>query len=185
MYKWLARLLDDEFFPAVAPLENTPEGREQARAWAEWLKQQWCQRRGLCRLPQQRNPMVQTRNAIKQRLGTGHVAYEVVNFSTHEWHQINEPSQQTLQRREENQKLIDDPDAIVAHADALLDGTDWADIAAGLSVVTGRRVAELLKTGQFAYRSTYIVRFTGQLKRHGEVKPLSFEIPTLVPAQRV
>ena len=153
MYKWLARILDNEFFPAVAPLQNTPEGREQAQAWAEWLKQQWCQQRGLCQLHQQRTPMTQTRNAIKQRLGTDHVAYEMVNFSTDEWIQMNLPSQASLQRREENQKLIYHTEAIVASTTGLLDSNYWADIAAGLSVLTGRRLAELLKTGQFTQKS--------------------------------
>ena len=185
MYRWLARLLDNEFFPAVAPLDNTPEGREQAHAWAKWLKQQWCQQRGLCRLRQQQSPMTQTRNAIKQRLGTDHVAYEMTNFSTDEWIAINLPSQDSLQRRNENQKLIHNPDAIVEQATTLLDSTYWADIAAGLSLLTGRRVAEILKTGQFTYKTTYTVSFTGQLKRHGELRPLTLEIPTLAPARRV
>jgi uncharacterized protein (DUF2384 family) len=160
MYKWLARILDESFFPAVAPLQDTPEGREQSSAWAEWFKQQWCQQRGLCQLHQQRTPMTQTRNAIKQRLSTDHVAYEMVNFSTDEWIQMNLPSQATLQRRwenqklsEENQKLIYHTEAIVASATGLLDSNYWADIAAGLSVLTGRRLAELLKTGQFTQKS--------------------------------
>jgi hypothetical protein len=153
MYKWLARILDESFFPAVAPLQDTPEGREQSSAWAEWFKQQWCQQRGLCQLHQQRTPMTQTRNAIKQRLSTDHVAYEMVNFSTDEWIQMNLPSQSTLQRREENQKLIYHTEAIVASATGLLDSNYWADIAAGLSVLTGRRLAELLKTGQFTQKS--------------------------------
>jgi hypothetical protein len=153
MYKWLARILDESFFPAVAPLQDTPEGREQSSAWAEWFKQQWCQQRGLCQLHQQRTPMTQTRNAIKQRMSTDHVAYEMVNFSTDEWIQMNLPSQSTLQRREENQKLIYHTEAIVASATGLLDSNYWADIAAGLSVLTCRRLAELLKTGQFTQKS--------------------------------
>ena len=153
MYKWLARILDESFFPAVAPLQDTPEGREQSSAWAEWFKQQWCQQRGLCQLHQQRTPMTQMRNAIKQRLSTDHVAYEMVNFSTDEWIQMNLPSQATLQRREENQKLIYHTEAIVASATGLLDSNYWANIAAGLSVLTGRRLAELLKTRQFTQKS--------------------------------
>lgn len=160
MYKWLARILDESFFPAVAPLQDTPEGREQSSAWAEWFKQQWCQQRGLCQLHQQRTPMTQTRNAIKQRLSTDHVAYEMVNFSTDEWIQMNLPSQATLQRREENQKLSEEnqkliyhTEAIVASATGLLDSNYWANIAAGLSVLTGPRLAELLKTRQFTQKS--------------------------------
>ena len=74
------------------------------------------------------------------------------------------------------------PSAIAQTAFNLLKSDRWAEIAAGLAVVTGRRVSEILKTARFEMVSTYSVMFTGAAKRRNESIPLTFEIPTLVPA---
>jgi Telomere resolvase len=73
----------------------------------------------------------------------------------------------------------------VNQARELLDSHTWSEVAAGLAVVTGRRVSEILKTAQFSNKSTYSVMFTGAVKRRSESIPLTFEIPTLVTANIV
>ena len=183
MKKWLAQLLEENYIPAIAPLKDTPVDRAQAREWADWLRGKWAEH-GLTALNQQRTLMTDTRNAIKT-IDSHHIALESMNFSTEQWREMNNPSEDAVEQRNENQQLLDDPDAIVAKASELLNSRDWAEVAAGIVVCTGRRSSEVLATARFEPKSNYSVTFTGQLKRKGEDVLLQFEIPTLAPAQAV
>ncbi|WP_299484502.1 protelomerase family protein [Acaryochloris sp. IP29b_bin.137] len=182
MRRWLKKLYDHQFFPAVATLGNSPQDRQIAEQWASWMKQQW-HKHGLKTLKQQRNLMTEVRQALKQQLGEEHVAVETMNFSRDEWIQINLSINDRVAARNEQQGLIEQPDAIVDRAKMLLDSRDWSEIAAGLAVITGRRCTELLQTAEFTYSSPYSVWFTGALKRRKEERELRFEIPTLAPAK--
>jgi hypothetical protein len=95
---------------------------------------------------------------------------------------MNAVSQGRVQSREV--QVLDDPEAVVACAGELLCSDDWAEIAVGLAVCTGRRLAELLKTGTFARKTAYSVIFSGQVKGKGRVA-VPYEIPTLAPASEI
>lgn len=183
--KWLQRLID-QYIPAIARLEDTPEGRVVAQERSQWMKDQWA-KHGLKALKQQRNLMTDVRNAMKQRLGSDHWALELMNFSTAEWTLINEPIEDQAAFRNENQVLLDpgSVNAIVYRAVNLLMSREWAEIAAALAVLTGRRSSEILSTAWFEPKTEYSVIFTGALKRKGEGQILRFEIPTLSQAQYV
>ena len=185
MRKWLQKLVD-QYLPAIADLQDTPDGRAEAQTWADWMKDQWANH-GLKALKQQRNLMTDVRNAIKQQLGTEHFALESMNFTVDEWIQINQPIDDQVANRNEHQTLLDPKavNALVTRAVKLLASREWADIAAGLAVLTGRRSAEILATAQFEYKTPYSVTFTGALKRKGETQQLSFEIPTLAQAEYI
>ena len=186
MRKWLQELVDKQYLPAIAALQDTPEGRAAAQTWADWMKQQWANH-GLKALKQQRNLMTDVRNAIKHQLGEEHFALESMNFTVDEWIQINQPIDDQVANRNEHQTLLDPKavNALVTRAVKLLASREWADIAAGLAVLTGRRSAEILATAQFEYKTPYSVTFTGALKRKGETQQLSFEIPTLAQAEYI
>jgi hypothetical protein len=166
MKKWLAQLLDEDYIPAIAHLKNTPADRTQARKWADWLRGKWAER-GLTTLNQQRTLMTDTRNALKA-IDPHHIALESMNFTTEQWREMNNPSEDAVEQRNENQQLLAHPDAIVAKATELLDSRDWAEVAAGIVVCTGRRSSEVLATARFEPKTAYSVTFTGQLKRKGE-----------------
>ena len=183
MRKWLQTLVD-QFLPAVELLQDTPEDRAQGQKWATWMRQQWVEH-GLVELKQQRNLMTDVRNAIKRQLGEDHVALESMNFTVAEWTTINSPIEEQVARRNENVVLLQNPDAIVTQAVRLLESREWAEVAAGLVVLTGRRSSEVLGTAEFHPKSQWSVLFTGALKRRGESQRLSFEIPTLTTAERV
>lgn len=183
MRKWLEELVN-QYLEAIANLEDTPLGYAEAARWADWMKSQWAAH-GLNTLKQQRNLMTDVRNAVKQQLGEDHMALESMNFTKAEWTQINDPIDQQVATRNENQGLIDNPDVIATKATELLSSREWADVAAALAVLTGRRSSEILATARFYYKTPYSVTFTGALKRRGEQQTLSFEIPTLAPAQIV
>ena len=186
MRKWLLELVDKQFMPAISALQDTPEGRAEALTWADWMKDQWADH-GLKALKQQRNLMTDVRNAIKHQLGEEHFALESMNFTVDEWIQINQPIDDQVANRNEHQTLLDPKavNALVTRAVKLLTSREWADIAAGLAVLTGRRSAEILSTAQFEYKTPYSVTFTGALKRKGETQQLSFEIPTLAQAEYI
>jgi hypothetical protein len=181
--KWLQALVN-EYLPAVAELQDTPEDQAQSLQWATWMRQQWAAH-GLTELKQQRNLMTDVRGAIKTQLGENHLALESMNFTVAEWTMINAPIEDQVARRNENVVLLDNAEAIVAQAVRLLEQREWAEVAAGLVVLTGRRSSEILGTADFQAKSQWSVTFTGALKRRGEAQILSFEIPTLTTADRV
>lgn len=183
MRKWLQALVE-QFLPAVAPLQNTSVDRAEAIKWASWMRQQWVDH-GMVNLKQQRNLMTDVRKAIKVQLGEDHLALECMNFTVAEWTTINSPIEEQIARRNENVVLLDNPEAIVARAVRLLENREWAEVAAGLVVLTGRRSSEILGTADFQPKSQWSVLFTGALKRRREPQRLSFEIPTLTTAERV
>ena len=181
VYKWLQQQWET-LFPALerAETENDVQ-RICESAIAEWRA-----RPGMKQESSLRVPMTDTRNALKLRLqGERQTwALKYLAFSEGWYIEHNANSQSSLQTRLEHQQLLKDPDAIVAEGTKLLASDQWADIAVGLAVCTGRRLAEVLKVGQFEYKTVYSVMFHGQLKRReAELPP--FEIPTLCRADAV
>jgi hypothetical protein len=82
---------------------------------------------------------------------------------------------QTLRRRvrittvmhQARRRPIEDPKKLVHIAQAAIKTNAWAPIAAGLALLTGRRLAEILQAGHFSPcspRHPHRLRFRGQLK---------------------
>lgn len=185
MRKWLQQLVD-QYLPVIAALEDTPDGRAVAQEQAGWMKQQWAAH-GMATLAQQRNLMTDVRGAIKQGLGAQHFSLESMDFTSEEWTQMNHAIAERVAEQNQQQVILDGGtvNAIVTRATNLLLSREWAEIAAGLAVLTGRRSTEVLKTATFEPKSAYSVLFTGALKRRGEDVLLQFEIPTLCQAKYV
>ncbi len=181
---WLDRWLTTEILPTIAAWPDSLQGRTAAQELTAALRDRWAER-GFTTLSQQQGLMDQTRRTIKDQLGDEHFSLEAIRFSKQEYIQLNEQKQGRVSDRNEATQFLDDPDAIVAQAVRLLDSPEWAEVTAGLAVLTGRRSSELLSTATFAPCSHWSVTFTGSLKRRGEAHMLSFEIPTLATAERV
>jgi Telomere resolvase len=181
---WLDNLLEDQYLPLLEKLQDSPEGREQATALCASLRIDWV-RDGKTTLRQQQSLMAHTRNILKAKFGDNHFILDCIKFSTAEYIQLNNEMQGVVAQRNENIQYLNDPQALVDKANQLLDSPEWADIAAALSVLTGRRSSELLATAKFTAKSPYSVTFTGSLKRRGELQELSFEIPTLANSKQV
>ncbi len=171
--KWLRELISSRLPEILA--EQDPN---KIKEWDHSIKEFMCAR-GLIEPRQQKDYWTDIRNAIST-MDSEHPALSLVGLTTQQWITINNSDRDKLQNR--TTKLINNPDAVVARAIALLDSPQWAEITAGLATVTGRRCSELLQTAQFAYHSPYSVIFTGAAKRKNESTPLKFEIPTLAPA---
>ena len=114
-----------------------------------------------------------------------------VGLTRPQWFEVDRLRKLSLEQR--GRQLLTDPQGLVDCARALLTDSqfadDWAAISAGLCLVTGRRHTETMCTAIFAPvpGSDWSVLFTGQLKKRadGGRDPLTFEIPTLVPAAEV
>lgn len=181
---WLSELINTTYLPEIAQLQDSSQGRAEVQQLAISLRQDWVER-GFTTLERQQGLMDQTRRMLKDQLGDDHFSLELIRFTTAEYTQINQLKQRRVAHRNESVQFLDDPDAIVSQAVHLLESPEWATIAAGLSVLTGRRSSELLSTARFEPTSKWSVRFTGALKRREETQTLEFEIPTLTTAQRV
>lgn len=193
--RWLAERIE-VLLERLAPL-----GQEQEEEIAQLCAQEiaaWRARPSIKKESTLRNPMTDTRNAIRARLavteGNGwrnphtqeyeHLALRYMNFTEEEWVRIMGDSQERFHQRLEEQQLIQEPDVLVQRAKALLQGEQWYELALGLAIATGRRSTEILKTAKFYPKTLHTVTFEGQLKKRDFLmKP--YEIPTLVPADLV
>ncbi|HEY9846942.1 MAG TPA: protelomerase family protein [Candidatus Caenarcaniphilales bacterium] len=181
---WLEDQLHHRYLNAIAILEDTPTGRAEAEQLAQTMRQEWSER-GMKEMTQQQGLMDRTRRAIKDRFGDKHFSLEFIKFSREEQFKLNSQKRQRANQRNLTQQYLVHPDKIVAQAVRLLGSPEWVEVAAGLTVLTGRRSTEILKTAEFELKSQWIVGFRGALKRRGEVVPLEFDFPPLTTAQRV
>ena len=181
---WLEADLTYSYIPKIERLTDTPQGHTAAKRLLQLMRDNWANEHGLKETRQQQGCIDQVRRTIKEVLDEGHWSLDFIKFSTEEYVQLNDLKQDRVARRNEAVRLLDNPDAIVATAVRLLKSPEWADIAAGLAVLTGRRVSELLATAQFTPKTKWSVLFSGAVKR-GKESGLCFEIPTLTTAQNV
>ncbi len=183
MPHWSGQLIN-ECVESLVTLTGTVQDISIAKELNQSLRDQWAEH-GAVEMKQQRNLMTAVRRAIKDRFGEDHWSLKYIAFTKAEWTIINQPIEEQVATRNEQVQQLKHPDAIVAQAVRLLGSREWADIAAGLAVLTGRRSSEILATAQFEKKSQWSVTFTGALKRQGESQILSFEIPTLTTADQV
>jgi hypothetical protein len=181
---WLNNQLANEYLPAIAVLSDTEAGHASAAHLAAQLRQSWHDR-NFTTLSQIQPLFDETRVQLKAKFGADHFSLRYFGFTTAEYTELNNQKLQRTADRNEAVKQIQQPDAIVAKAVELLGKREWAEVVAGLAVLTGRRSSELLSTAKFEKASQWSVTFTGALKRGGESQLLSFEIPTLTVADRV
>jgi hypothetical protein len=181
---WLNDAIANEYLPFLSSLSDDEAGRAEAQEFNQTIRDSWAQR-GLSTVAQQQSLMDTTRRSLKDHLGENHFCLDYIKFSTEEYIELNNLKQGRVELKNEQIQFLDDPDAIVGKASALLDSPEWSEIAAALSVLTGRRSSEILSTARFSPCSYWSVTFTGALKRGGETQVLSFEIPTLAPAALV
>jgi outer membrane biosynthesis protein TonB len=183
-YPWLQAYLKAHL-DELKGLRNTPHDIKTAVGWFNSLLT-YFQSRNLSTPRQQKNYVVDVRNAIKSNFGEDHPALQVVGFDAETWTQINQPIHDRVEDRLQNTRFLTNPDAIVSRAETLLASktSTWADLAVGLGVVIGRRLSELLGLRtKLEPKTDFSLLFTGQLKHQGQLA--AFEIPTLCPASTV
>ena len=193
MLQWVR----DRWLEGLAPaLRVATVQREDAlRAVWEQELEWWKRERGL-RGDSLRKPITQVRNAIRTlplheencwvnpQGEREHIGLRVCNLAEGEWVSLNDRSRAATQDRLSQMRLVRDPEGVVQRAVALLLSDEWTDLVVGLALTTGRRLAEMLKTGTFTLKEPYTVWFEGQVKGRGR-EIGRYEIPTLARAYLV
>jgi hypothetical protein len=110
-----------------------------------------------------------------------HIALKYFNLAREEWAELAMRSLGTLEQRNKRPLVLSDPYGVIARAQELLLHDDWAAIAAGILVLLGCRVGEVLIAGDITLKTLFSVTYRGRLKLRG--KPdYAFEKPTLCEA---
>lgn len=150
-------LLSNEYIPAI--MEAFPQSEGESLAPTEW----W-----------------QTVNGKKVKR---HLVIKTLKPTLDEWDERNLPTKQNAAIKADG-KLPLYPEPFILKASSLLDSDHWPTLTAALIALTGRRPTEVVWCGRFEAASDYTLMFSGQLKK-GNVETPSFEIPTLIEANRV
>lgn len=139
--------------------------------------------RKLTTLAQQKNPRSNTVQALKS-FAPEHPAIALVSLSTEQYRSLNSEQRGRLAERETKYFTTDAAQTLVDRATSLLDSAEWSDVAAGLAVLIGRRISEILLSN-FAPKTAWSILFSEMSKKPHLATGLEIEIPTLAPAQLI
>lgn len=135
--------------------------------------------RNLTTPAQQKNYRSNLCQALKS-LDPNHPAIALISPSAEEYRELNDAQRGKLADRETRYFTSNQAQTLVDRATDLLDSAEWSDVGAGLAVLLGRRISEILLS-RFSYKSAWSVTFSEMAKKQG-TEGLTIEIPTLAPA---
>lgn len=138
--------------------------------------------RGLLTPAQQKNPRSNIVQALKS-IDEQHPAIPLVGLSTEQYRDLNEEQRGRLAQRETKFFTSKIAEELVQRATTLLESAEWSEVAAGLAVLIGRRISEILLSS-FSLKSAWSLNFSEMAKK-ADTKGLTIEIPTLAPAHSV
>ncbi|NEQ25466.1 MAG: hypothetical protein F6K28_41660, partial [Microcoleus sp. SIO2G3] len=131
---------------------------------------------------QQKNYRSNLTQALKV-LDPNHPAIERIALSTETYRELNDLQRGRLADRETKFFTSAAAEILVERATAMLDNAEWSIVAAGLAVLIGRRISEILLS-DFAPHSAWSLSFSNMAKK-AQGDAITIEIPTLAPADRV
>jgi polyhydroxyalkanoate synthesis regulator phasin len=138
--------------------------------------------RNLTTPAQQKNYRSNLCQALKT-LDPGHPAIALISPSAEEYRELNDAQRGKLADRETRYFTSNQAQTLVDRATDLLDSAEWSDVGAGLAVLLGRRISEILLS-RFSSKSLWSITFSEMAKKQG-TEGLTIEIPTLAPADVV
>jgi len=172
--KWLKQFI--RFY--VLELETE---RLSPKAFASELEEEFASR-GLDTPAQQKNYRSNVVQAIKV-FDPEHPAIALVSLSTEQYRILNDQQRERIADRETRFITSEAAEAIVERAKALIGSAEWSEVGAGLAVLIGRRISEIL-ISSFSLKSAWSLNFSQMAKRK-ETQDITIEIPTLAPAPEV
>ena len=176
--KWLEKELKT-LLPQVWNLSiHTPDAQEKAAAWTAQIDQMFAAQK-LMTPSQQKNRRTDIANALRV-IHPEHPAIAHVLLPSSVYTVMNNEQASRLNARENKFFTSQQANLLVERAIALLESDEPDEVAAGLAVLVGRRISEIL-ISQFKPKTAYSLLFSEAVKRRGE-GGLEFEIPTLAPA---
>jgi Telomere resolvase len=120
--------------------------------------------------------------AIKS-FSPSHPAIALIALSSEQYRDLNNQQRGKLADRETRYFTNEQAEQLVKHATSLLDSAEWSEVGAGLAVLIGRRISEILLS-QFAPKSDWSIIFS-EMSKKKDSEGLTIEIPTLAPATTV
>lgn len=138
--------------------------------------------RNLSTPAQQKNYRSNLCQALKT-LDPDHPAITLISPSADEYRELNEAQRGKLADRETRYFTSNQAQTLVDRATALLNSAEWSDVGAGLAVLIGRRISEILLS-RFSPKSAWSLTFSEMAKKQG-MEELTIEIPTLASADAV
>jgi hypothetical protein len=178
---WLEQALT-ELLPQVWDLNTqSPDWEEIASEWVIQIERLFKEKK-LTTPGQQKNRRTDIANALRT-IDPNHPVIPFVLLPSEVYTQLNNEQASRLNARENKFFSTKQADELIERAIALLSSKEPDEIAAGLAVLVGRRISEILISG-FKPKTAYSLLFSEAVKRRGEVG-MAFEIPTLAPADRV
>lgn len=161
-----------------------PQLKDQAIAdetFAQSLEQEFLSR-NLSSPAQQKNYRSNVVQAIKS-FDPYHPAIALIAPSAEEYRELNNAQRGKLANRETRYFTSAQAQALVDRATALLNSAEWSDVSAGLAVLIGRRISEILLSC-FSPKSPWSLAFSEMAKKQA-MQGITIEIPTLAPADVV
>jgi len=138
--------------------------------------------RNLATPAQQKNYRSNLCQALKT-LHPDHPAIALISPSAEEYRDLNNAQRGKLADRETRYFTSNQAQTLVDRATALLNSAEWSDVGAGLAVLIGRRISEILLS-RFSPKSVWSLTFSEMAKKQG-MEELTIEIPTLASADAV
>jgi len=112
-----------------------------------------------------------------------HPAIPLVTLSTAEYRRLNDEQRGRVAQRETQYLHPDAVATLMEVAEDLLESDEWSDVGAGLAVLIGRRISEILLS-KFSLKSPWSLNFSQMAKKADDID-ITIEIPTLAPAEKV
>ncbi len=165
-------------------IDYLPKLTQQSISSTEFAQafDQELQARNLITPKQQKNYRSNLCQALKT-IDELHPAIALVSPTAQEYRELNDAQRGKLADRETRYFTTEQAQILVDRAIALLESAEWSDVGAGLAVLIGRRISEILLSN-FSLKSAWSLNFSEMAKK-ADIDGLTIEIPTLAPAEKV
>ena len=174
--KWLKQFIRS-YLPQLREEAIAPREFEQALVGE-------LEARRLVSAAQQKNYRSNVVQALKV-IDENHPAIALVGLSTEQYRELNDEQRGRLAERQTQFLSSERVEELVQRATGLLESSEWSEVGAGLAVLVGRRISEILLS-EFELKTAWSLNFTGVAKKAaGQGDRLTIEIPTLAPAETV
>lgn len=179
--KWVKQFVID-YLPKLA--QQSISNTEFAEAFDQEL-----QARNLVTSKQQKNYRSNLCQALKT-IDEQHPAIALISPTAEEYRELNDAQRGKLADRETRYFTSDQAQTLVDRATALLESAEWSEVGAGLAVLIGRRISEILLSS-FSLKSAWSLNFSEMAKKAdtdgltNAKRGVAIEIPTLAPASMV
>jgi len=172
--KWLKEFIQT-YLPKLA------DDTLSAEVFAQQLEAQF-ESRGLTSPAQQKNYRSNVCQAIKV-FSPNHPAIALISPTTQEYRLLNDQQRDKLAERQTKYISSTTASTLVERATSLLASSEWSEVGAGIAVLIGRRISEILLS-EFSLCSPWSLYFR-YLAKKTTAQQLTLEIPTLAPADVV